>query len=210
MTFRQPPAVASWCLVHLSDPDEGLLGDMFEEYQRRQSPRWYWRQVAIAIVVGFTRNAWKHKLETMQAVFTVLAALGVTARVAIEPVMFLSGVVFGRGWSLPPGSWTNVFMWVASALWFLAAAGIGVLVARLHPARRATMTLASVLFLAAWDLPEWYRMAANAITLGPRFVPYLVNSIIYFLIVSAGLFLGSLWTRRHPAPESRRLESTHV
>ncbi len=38
MTFRQPPAAASWCLVHLSDPDEGLLGDMIEEYRRRQSP----------------------------------------------------------------------------------------------------------------------------------------------------------------------------
>lgn len=195
MTFKEPPALASWCLVHLSDPDEGLLGDMIEEYQRRQSPRWYWRQVAIAVAVGFIRNAWKHKLETMQAVFTVLAALGVAARVAIEPVMGLSGAIFGRGRSLPPGSWTDVFMWLASILWFLAAMGTGMLIGRLHPARRATMTLASVTFLAAWNLPEWYRMTVNAIELGPRFVPYLVNSLIYFVIVSTGLFAGSLWTR---------------
>jgi hypothetical protein len=65
MTFRQPPAIAFWCLVNLSDPDEGLLGDLFEEYQHRHSRWWFWRQVAIAIVVGFARNVWTHKLENV-------------------------------------------------------------------------------------------------------------------------------------------------
>jgi hypothetical protein len=32
MTIKRPPPIASWCLVNLSDPDEGMLGDMFEEY----------------------------------------------------------------------------------------------------------------------------------------------------------------------------------
>ena len=57
MTFKQPPAIASRCLVSLSGPDEGLLGELFEEYQHRQSPWWYRRQVAIAIVVGFVHPA---------------------------------------------------------------------------------------------------------------------------------------------------------
>jgi hypothetical protein len=199
MTFKRPPAIASWCLVHFSDPDEGLLGDMFEEYQHRQSRRWYWRQVAIAIVVGFARNVWTHKLETLQAMFTVTTALGVGARAVIEPLMRLASAIFGRGWSLPPGSWTDVFMWLASALWFVAAVTIGMMVARLHPVRRVTMTLASVVFLAVWNLPEWYRMATNAVELGPRFVPYLVNSLLYFLNISTGLFVGSLWMRAVPS-----------
>jgi hypothetical protein len=195
MTFKQPPAVASWCLVHLSDPDEGLLGDLIEEYQRRQSPIWYWRQIAIAIVVNCARRIWTHKLETMQAVFTALAALGVAARVVIEPAMLVLGTLAGRGWTLPPGSWTDPYMWITVVLWLVAAALTGTLIARLHAERRATMTIAVLLFMAAWNLPEWYRMAADALTLGPRFVPYLVNSLIYYAIVSSGIFVGSLWAR---------------
>lgn len=195
MTLEQPPAIASWCLVHLSDPDEGLLGDLFEEYQRRQSPGWYWRQVAIAIVAGFARNVWNHRLETTQAALTVVAALGVGARAVIEPLLQLSGALFGRGWSLPPASWTDPFMWMAAVLWFVAAVAVGMMLARLHPARRATMTFASITFLAVWNLPEWYRMFTNAVDVGPRYIPYLVNSVMYFLNISTGLFVGSLWMR---------------
>ena len=199
MTFRRPPAAASWCLVHLSDPDEGLLGDLTEEYQRRQSPLWYWRQVAIAIVVTFTRSVWSHKLETVQAVFTAMSALTLAVRVIVEPGMWLAGTLFNRGWSSPPESWNSVFTWIDAGLWFAGAIGTGALVARLHASRRATMTLAILLFIAAWNMPEWYRLAENAIATGPRFVPYLVNSIVHFMIVSAGLSLGSLYAPSRPS-----------
>src|ERR1700754_1097092 len=116
MTFEQPPAIASWCLVNLSDPDEGLLGDMFEEYQRRQSRRWYWRQVAIAIVVGFGRDVWNHKLETIRAIFTMLVALGVGARAVVDPLIWFAHATFDRGWSLPPASWTDPLVWMAAGL----------------------------------------------------------------------------------------------
>jgi hypothetical protein len=100
MTFRQPPAIAFWCLVNLSDPDEGLLGDLFEEYQHRHSRWWFWRQVAIAIVVGFARNVWTHKLENVAGgLHTVQAALGLGAQSIIAPVMLAAGSIFGRGWS---------------------------------------------------------------------------------------------------------------
>jgi hypothetical protein len=157
MTFRRPPAAASWCLVHLSDPDEGLLGDLIEEYQRRQSRLWYWRQVAITIVVTFARSVWSHKLEAVQAVFTAMSALALGAHVVVERGMWLAGTLFGRGWSLPPASWTSVFTWIEAGLWLAVAIGTGALVARLHASRRATMTLALVLFIAAWHVPEWRR-----------------------------------------------------
>lgn len=192
MTFRRPPATASWFLLHLSDPDEGLLGDLIEEYQRRQSPIWYWRQVAIAIVVGFARSFWSHKLETVQAVFTAASAMIVGVRVIIAPGMWLIGTLFGRGWAPPPASWASIFTWIDCALWFIVAAAAGALVARLHAKRRATMILATVMFVAAWHLPEFYRMAGNAITGGPRFLPYLVNGLAYFTTIAVGLFLGSL------------------
>jgi hypothetical protein len=55
MTPSQPPAVASWMLRHLvlGDRTEALEGDLLEEFQRRRSSAWYWRQVAGAIL-GFS------------------------------------------------------------------------------------------------------------------------------------------------------------
>jgi hypothetical protein len=107
---------------------------------------------------------------------------------------------------MPPASWTDAFMWLSSVLWFLSASTIGMMVARLHPARRATMTLAIVIFPAFRYMSEWYRMASNVIDLGPRFLPYLVNSVLFFINISAGLFIGSLWMRTlRPASNARDL-----
>jgi hypothetical protein len=203
MTLRRPPVVASWLFTHLTDPDEGLVGDLIEEYQRRPSRAWYWRQVTIAIVVGFTRGVWTHKLETVQAVFTGFAALAVFSRIAIEPTLALLDSVAGVRRSLPPGSWNSIYMWGGTILWFLAACGAGRLVSRLHPSQRATMVLANVVFLFAWNLPEWYRHVGNALT-DSRYTPYLFNSVMYFLIVTAGISAGGLLFR---APGYARAKS---
>jgi hypothetical protein len=34
-------------------PDEALVGDILEEYDRRQSRLWLWRQVAVAVLFAF-------------------------------------------------------------------------------------------------------------------------------------------------------------
>jgi hypothetical protein len=33
--------------------DEALIGDILEEYERRRSRGWLWRQVAVAVMFGF-------------------------------------------------------------------------------------------------------------------------------------------------------------
>jgi hypothetical protein len=52
----KPPRLAEWLLTHLAPGPmtEALAGDLAEEFTRRQSPAWYWRQVAISIaaVIG--------------------------------------------------------------------------------------------------------------------------------------------------------------
>jgi hypothetical protein len=47
-----PPAMATWILKHLvmGDRNEALEGDLLEEFQRRRSASWYWRQVLGAIL----------------------------------------------------------------------------------------------------------------------------------------------------------------
>lgn len=54
MRQARPPDLATWMLEHLmlGGKNEPLAGDLIEEFQRRQSAGWYWRQVAAAICVS--------------------------------------------------------------------------------------------------------------------------------------------------------------
>jgi hypothetical protein len=210
MTLERPPVTASWILVHFSDADEGLIGDLFEEYLRRGSALWYWRQVAIAIVVGFVRGVLNHKLETIQAVFTAFAALIVGGFVN-EPLLRLVSALVGYGMPLPPWTWNNIFQWTSGIVLFVNAIAAGMLIARLHPARRATMTLAIVCFFTLLNLPEWYRLIVNAFTSDSRYLPYLANSAGYFLIATIGLPLGCLWNKSAaPAARPHETASTKI
>jgi hypothetical protein len=57
MRRSEPPSLATWILDHAvpGGRDEGLAGDLLEEYRSGRSAGWYWRQVFSATVIGFTR-----------------------------------------------------------------------------------------------------------------------------------------------------------
>lgn len=64
MKFSTPPALAAWLLDHMviGGRNDALAGDLLEEFQRRCSPGWYWRQVLGAILAsaaGQFRSHWK-------------------------------------------------------------------------------------------------------------------------------------------------------
>jgi hypothetical protein len=64
MKPSKPPALAVWMLEHLllGGRNEALAGDLLEEFQRRSSVAWYWRQVLGAImasVAGELRQHWR-------------------------------------------------------------------------------------------------------------------------------------------------------
>lgn len=64
MTPSRPPDLATWVLEHLmlGGKNEPLAGDLIEEFQRRQSVVWYWRQVGAAICVNCSnkiRKDWR-------------------------------------------------------------------------------------------------------------------------------------------------------
>ena len=119
------------------------------------------RQVAIAIAVGFVRGVRTH-VETVQAVFTAFSALSVGFGFIREPLLRL---VRARGQERADASstWNDIFMVTTSIVWFAIAIATGMLIARLHPARQATMTFAILTFRAAFHLPEWYRLAMNSL-----------------------------------------------
>ena len=75
MTEAKPPALASWMLRHLvlGERTEALEGDLLEEFQRRRSAGWYWRQVLWAIVASIAGELRQHwKLLSLEAVFVLV------------------------------------------------------------------------------------------------------------------------------------------
>ena len=57
MTEMRTPALATWLLKHAARGNDALVGDLFEEYRRRRSSVWYWRQVLTVVVVSLSREA---------------------------------------------------------------------------------------------------------------------------------------------------------
>ncbi len=51
MTSIAPPRIAAYLLKRFLLHDEALVGDLFEEFGRRRSRRWLWRQVVAAVVI---------------------------------------------------------------------------------------------------------------------------------------------------------------
>jgi len=58
MTVPAPPALATWLLHRMvpGENNEALAGDLLEEFHRRGSVAWYWRQVLGAMVAGFSKQ----------------------------------------------------------------------------------------------------------------------------------------------------------
>ena len=69
MTSRRPPALATWVLERFC-ADPGLAGDLIEEYARRQSTRWYWKQAMMAVGAYSTSQILEHKWLAVRAIAT--------------------------------------------------------------------------------------------------------------------------------------------
>ena len=65
----EPPALATWLLEHIrfSNTDDSLMGDLHEEFSQRRSAAWYWRQVLVAILVGFGKELRIHWVLAIRA-----------------------------------------------------------------------------------------------------------------------------------------------
>lgn len=56
MTTRRPPRIAWWLLNRILPVGDPLTGDIVEEFGRRRSRLWFWRQTAGAILARRERN----------------------------------------------------------------------------------------------------------------------------------------------------------
>lgn len=156
MTIHQPPRLATWILVRLGSTiiENALVGDLFEAYQTRRSPFWYWQQVGMAIGVGTCRDVRHHLPVALGAIVTGLF-------VAAMPVWLLTNT--------PASSLSNVALplWIQIVAAWLVVFGSallsGWLVSLLFRAHRA----AAVLSLAAAIVIAGAILLPIAVDLGP-------------------------------------------
>jgi len=138
MTIHRPPRLATWILKRFGSTiiEDALVGDLFEAYQTRPSPFWYWREVGAAIGVGACRDVWHHLPVALGAIVTGLF-------VAALPVWLLQTTSAASLSNVPLPVW--ILTLAAWLVMFGSALLSGWLVSLLFRAHRA----AAVLSLAA-------------------------------------------------------------
>lgn len=141
MTIRNPPRMATSILKRFAGaPDEPLVGDLFEEYQRRRSALWYWFQVIAAIGVGAWHDLRRHKLVAVGAILTGAAIVDV-------PFLILISTPAARLANVPIP--VSIEIIAAQLLMMLAAMTGGFVVSRLFPLQRGVAVLSLALALVA-------------------------------------------------------------
>jgi len=113
MPLKQPPRIATWLLKYFgSGPNkDAVLGDLAEQYARKDSALWYWRQSLKAIPVSFVREIQGYRIPVLPVLgITLLTLALVTALLSnIDPFwkiglaavlggVFVGVLMFWRGY----------------------------------------------------------------------------------------------------------------
>jgi len=181
MTIHRPPRLATWILKRLGSTviEDALVGDLFEAYQTRRSPFWYWREVGVAIGAGTCRDVWRHLPVALGAIVTGLF-------VAAVPVWWMQSTSAALLTNAP------LLVWIQTlAVWLVMFGSTvlsGWLVSLLFRAHRA----AAVLSLAAAIV------VADAILLSATDLGPLALGGVVFLAGLAAVGGGSLSGVREP------------
>jgi hypothetical protein len=93
MTARTPPKLATALLIRFVPGSDTLAGDLSEEFARRGSRTWYWRQVMIAVLYASYRDVRDHKMLTLRAIAVGWAFIFIAVRIHhFDRILFLTGI----------------------------------------------------------------------------------------------------------------------
>jgi hypothetical protein len=181
----KPPRLAEWLLTHVAPGPmtEALAGDLAEEFARRQSPAWYWRQVLIAVASGYAGDVRRH------------GALALRALCITWAVNFLA-IRYGRG-LIRDFAGPGLASW---GLGFLGGAASGFLLSLLHRRRRDTWLLTGAAALLAWSLLAILFLKPGALRHSPAQIAGA--ALAYDFVASAGFAAAVLGCRRPLQKES--------
>ena len=190
MERSKPPALAAWLLEHaqFSATDGAIAGDLLEEFNRRRSAAWYWRQVLVAIVVGCASEVRRHGVLATRAILIAWAANYGVLMLGREAMIEL----FRR--RLLPFH-PLLAMW---ALCFLGGIASGLFVALLHRRHRNAMLLTG-----AASLPGWALLAILFLKTGSfqHPLPQIAGAtIVYYLVALTGFAIGGFLLTPAPKP----------
>jgi len=149
---RQPPALATWVLERFCG-DPGLAGDLIEEYARRQSARWYWKQAVMAVGAYSASQIMEHKWLAVRAIATGYAIW------YVFNATLLRGFI--RPWLAPDTTLEKAaLLTLGYAIWLAN----GWTIAKLHRPYSTAMVFAYVLWAIVASVPPVYTAAVNTIT----------------------------------------------
>jgi len=188
----RPPTTATWLLNKFGCTNDALKGDLAEEYSQGRSIAWYWRQVLVAIAVGFSTEGSAHKLLALRAIITGWAAIYLLERaVGITFWKWYGRLLLAHG-LMPTFWWRHYYTYPVVLMWCICAAASGWIVGKCHREHCRAMVLIFLVSVQLWSLPEFFRLAENVAT-NQRFVPYLFTFVTRLVFISICILLGGLW-----------------
>ncbi len=195
--MTEPPRLAAALLRHLLHSDS-LAGDLAEEFGRRQSRLWYWRQVLAAISVRAWSDIRDHKLATLVAITLGFAFVEIMFRYVIfhlvhfDEMLFETGLVpwfYRHGYAFPRGA-----VWPWTAIMFAAS---GWIVGRIAgQARLGAVVTYIIVTECLWCALGMWRFVYDPIP------SHLILAILTVAVRPVPALIAGLWAR--PA-ESKRV-----
>jgi hypothetical protein len=150
MTSVLSSVVGTWLLDRFCG-EPAIAGDLLQEYRRRQSALWYWKEVVCALCAYSASTIWEHKWLTLRAILTGWLFTMTVIRMGMRDIVhpWWDGVA-------PP----VLYPCIAYIPWLLN----GWLIGRLHRPYSTAMVCAYGLWLAVRSIGPVYSAAAGALS----------------------------------------------
>jgi hypothetical protein len=199
---------------------ESLTGDLIEQYRRRHSRIWYWRQVIAAIALGAVDDTRRHTALVIRSIAVCVLSMLLCGKLTVLLNGWLGVSVWN--WSVEHGFDTFRVAWFGrprssvpsisvtiEMLSLCANAGIaGWIVARLHRGHAAATLMGCALLNEAFWLRPLLLLGPEAFWGAIAFNPvfFITQLGWHFVGVPFSILLGGLWAappnRDVPRPRS--------
>ena len=153
MTPSLSSVAGTWLLDRFCG-EPAVAGDLLQEYHRRQSALWYWKEVACAMCAYSASTIWEHRWLALRSIATGWIFTQVVIRVGMRDIVhpWWDGVA-------PPA----LYPFIAYVPWLLN----GWIIGRLHRPYSTAMVCAYAVWLIVRSIGPVYAAAAGALAGAP-------------------------------------------
>lgn len=194
MNVTHAPRLATWILRRFGPKycRGSMLGDLLEEYARRQSALWYWQEALTAVAIGMSGALSRNGLPLLRGLLGSWAVL-ITCLWSADSI----AVHWLYQPSAPEGVVQAALRWTAwLALLHLAHGASGCVLAQVPRRYRMLAIAALLLSLLDWKLPVVGRLMYRTLATTHDAAQF-AGSLVEFTAAILGIWLGMrLQTRR--------------